>query len=287
MKYAFIQEHRQAFRVTRLCQVLQVSRSGFYAWHGRPESSRAQQNRDLLAHMQTLHQQTREAYGARKMWHLLKQEGHACGRHRVARLRRGAGMVARRRRRFVRTIQARPEKVSLPNQLNRVFTVAEKNRVWVADITYIPTRVGWLYLAVLVDLYSRRVVGWAMSERQTTTLVVEAWRMAWAQRHPAPGLLHHSDQGNQYQASLYRRVLTQRGVRLSVSRKGNCYDNAVAESFFSSLKNELTHECSFQDRTEARQAIFQYIEGFYNRTRLHQTLGYRSPEEFEQQAGDS
>lgn len=287
MRYAFIQAHRQEFRITRLCDALQVSRSGFYAWHGRPESQRAQQNRALLTHMQKLHQQTREAYGARKMWHLLKQEGHVCGRHRIARLRRLAGMVAQRRRRFVRTIQARPDKVSLPNQLNRGFTVDEKNRVWTADITYIPTRAGWLYLAVLVDLYSRRVVGWAMSERQTTTLVVEAWRMAWAQRHPAVGLLHHSDQGNQYTASLYQTILIRRGVVLSLSRKGNCYDNAVVESFFSTLKNELTHERSFHDRTEARQAIFDYIEGFYNRTRLHQTLGYRSPEEFERQAGDS
>ncbi len=287
MKYALIQEHRQEFRITRLCQALQVSRSGFYAWHRRPESSRAQQNRDLLTHMHVLHQQMREAYGARKMWQLLKREGYDCGRHRVARLRRLAGIVARRRRRFVRTIQARPEKVSLPNQLNREFTVEEKNRVWAADLTYIPTRAGWLYLAVLLDLYSRRVVGWSMSERQTTTLVVEAWRMAWAQRRPAARLLHHSDQGNQYTASLYRTVLTRRGVVLSVSRKGNCYDNAVVESFFSTLKNELTHERSFQDRTEARHAIFEYIEGFYNRTRLHQTLGYRSPEEFEQQTGDS
>ncbi len=213
--------------------------------------------------------------------------GYDCGRHRVARLRRLAGIVARRRRRFVRTIQARPEKVSLPNQLNRQFTVEAKNRVWAADLTYIPTRAGWLYLAVLLDLYSRRVVGWSMSERQTTTLVVEAWRMAWAQRRPAAGLLHHSDQGNQYTAGLYRTILTRRGVVLSLSRKGNCYDNAVVESFFSSLKNELTHERSFQDRTEARHAIFEYIEGFYNRQRLHQTLGYRSPEEFERQTSDS
>ncbi|MDH5587429.1 MAG: IS3 family transposase [Nitrospirota bacterium] len=287
MKYAFIQQHRQEFRITRLCATLQVSRSGFYAWHERPESPRAQQNRHLLTQMQVLHQQTREAYGARKMWQLLKQQGHDCGRHRVARLRGLAGIVARRRRRFVRTIHARPEKVSLPNQLNREFTVAEKNRVWAADLTYIPTRAGWLYLAVLVDLYSRRVVGWAMSERQTTTLVVEAWRMAWAQRRPAVGLLHHSDQGNQYTASLYRTMLTRRGVVLSLSRKGNCYDNAVVESFFSTLKNELTHERSFQDRTEARQAIFEYIEGFYNRQRLHQTLSYRSPVEFERETGDS
>jgi putative transposase len=169
MRYAFIQQHRQEFRVTRLCHVLQVSRSGFYAWQGLPESPRAQQNRELLTQMQKLHQQTREAYGARKMWHLLKQAGYACGRHRVARLRRLAGMVAQRRCRFVRTIHARPEKVSIPNQLNQEFTVAQKNRVWAADITYIPTRAGWLYLAVLLDSYSRRVVGWAMSERQTTT----------------------------------------------------------------------------------------------------------------------
>lgn len=203
MKYAFFQEQRQEFRVTRLCQALQVSRSGFYAWQGQPDSHYAQQNPDLLAHMNVLlHQQIREAYEARKMWQLLKQPQHVCGRYRVARLRRLAGIVARRRRRFVRTIQTRPEKVSLSNRLNRGFTVAEKNRVWAADLTYVPTRVGWLYLAVLLDLYSRRVVGWAMSERQTTTLVVEAWRMAWAQRGPAIGLLHHSDQGNQYMASL-------------------------------------------------------------------------------------
>ncbi len=287
MKYAFIHAHRQEFRVTRLCHTLQVSRSGFYAWQQRPESRRGQQNRDLVDRMQVLHQQTREAYGARKMWHLLKSESQEYGRHRVARLRQLAGIVARRRQRFVRTIQARPEKVFIPNHLDRQFTVAEKNRVWASDLTYMPTRAGWLYLAVLLDLYSRRVVGWSMSERQSATLVVDAWRMAWLQRQPGTGLPHHSDQGNQYTASLYRTLLTRRGVVLSLSRKGNCYDNAVVESFFSTLKNELTHHQPFQDRTEARRAIFEYIEGFYNRKRLHQTLGYRSPEKFEQHAGDS
>ena len=287
MRYAFIQQHQQEFRVTRLCATLQVSRSGFYAWQRRPASARAQQNRELVLYMQRVHQQTREAYGARKMWQVLKRAGYACGRHRVARLRREAGLVTRRRQRFVRTSQARPEHVFLPNQLNQQFTVAEKNRVWAADITYIPTRAGWLYLAVLLDLYSRRVVGWAMGERQTTTLVVDAWRMAWAQRRPSSGLLHHSDRGKQYKASLYQTILRRRGVVLSVSGKGNCYDNAVVERFFSTLKNELTHERSFQDRLQARQAIFEYIEGFYNRTRLHQTLGYRSPEEFEGQESDS
>ena len=211
----------------------------------------------------------------------------ACGRHRVARLRRLAGIVAQRRRRFVRTTQARGEKVSRPNRLEQQFTVPARNRVWCGDVTYIPTRVGWVYLAVLVDLYSRRVVGWSMSDRQTVTLVVEAWRMAWQQRHPPVGLLHHSDQGNQYTAGLYQTLLTRQGVQLSFSRKGQCYDNAVVESFFSTLKNELTHHRSFHDRTEARQAIFDYIECFYNRQRLHQTLGYRSPVEFERQAEDS
>ena len=287
MKYAFIQQQQQEFPVTRLCTTLQVSRSGFYAWQRRPESPRAHQNRKLLDQMCTLHQATREAYGARKMWQLLQQAGQRCGRHRVARLRREAGLVARRRQRFVRTTQARSPKPSLPNHLNQDFTVAAKNRVWVADLTYIPTRAGWLYLAVLLDLYSRRVVGWAMSERQTTTLVVDAWRMAWAQRRPKPGLLHHSDRGNQYTASVYQTLLQRRGVVLSWSGKGNCYDNAVVESFFSTLKNELTHERAFQDRLEARQAIFEYIEGFYNRQRLHQSLGYQSPEAFERQAGDS
>ncbi|GJL66417.1 MAG: transposase [Nitrospirales bacterium] len=282
MKYAFIETQRQEFPLTRLCQVLQVSRSGFYAWQRRPERHRAQQNRLLLARMQVVHQETREAYGARKMWQWLRQEGLACGRHRVARLRRQAGLVTKRRR-FVHTMQARGEKVARPNRLEQQVAVAEKNCVWCGDVTSIPTRAGWLYLAVLVDLYSRRVVGWSMSERQTVTLVVEAWH----QRHPAAGLWHHSDQGHQYTARLYHTGLTRHGVQLSFSRKGCCYDNAVAESFFSTLKNELTHHRSFQDRREARQAIFEYIACFYNRQRLPQTLGYRSPEQFEQEASDS
>ena len=236
--------------------------------------------------MHVLHQQTREAYGARKMWYCLRQEGHACSRHRVARLRRVAGMVAQRRRRYVRTIQARGENVSRPNLLAQQFAVTEKNRIWCADVTYIPTRGGWLYLAVRVALYSRRVVGWNMSTRPTVTLVVEAWRMAWHQRHPSAGLLHHSDQGQQYTAGLYQRVLSQQGVQFSFSRKGCCYDKAVVESFFSTLKNELTHHRSFQDPREARRAILEYIECFYIRQRLHQTLGYCKPEKFEQEASD-
>ena len=202
-------------------------------------------------------------------------------------LRRLAGLVALRRRRYVRTVQARHPGPAIPNRLAQQFAVPAKNRVWAGDLTYIPTRAGWLYVAVLVDLYSRRVVGWAMSEGQSPTVVIEAWLMAWHQRRPPAGLLHHSDQGKQYTASLYQALLARRGVVPSLSRKGSCYDNAPVESFFSTLKNELVRHRQFQDQAEARHAIFEYIEGFYNRRRLHQALGYRSPEEFEQQARDS
>jgi transposase InsO family protein len=284
MRYGFIEAHQWEFRVTPMCRVLQVSRSGFYAWRHRQESARAQRNRRLMDRMRVLHQQTREAYGARRMWYLLTRLGERCGRHRVARLRRLAGLVALRRQRFVRTVQVRhQEPASIPNRLNQQFTVAAKNRVWSADFTFVPTRAGWLYVAVVLDLYSRRVVGWAMSARQSPTVVIEAWLMAWRQRRPPTGLLHHSDQGNQYRASVYHWLLARRGVIPSMSRKGNCYDNAPVESFFSSLKNELVRHRRFQHHAEARYAIAEYIEVFYNRQRLHQALGYRSPEEFERQ----
>jgi transposase InsO family protein len=267
-----------------MSQVLQVSRSGFYAWQQQTASPRAQANQALIVRMRVLHQQTREAYGARKMWQLLKREGLICGRHRVARLRRLAGIVALRRRRYVRTVQVRQHEIPvIPNHLNQHFAVAAKNRVWAGDLTFVPTRTGWLTVAVLLDLYSRRVVGWAMSSRQTLSVVVEAWWMAWQHRRPAPGLVHHSDQGNQYRATLYQAILARRGVVPSMSRKGNCYDNAPVESFFSSLKNELVRHRQFQNQAEAQVAIENYIDQFYNRQRLHQALGYRSPEEFERQ----
>ena len=283
-----MQAHQREFRVTRMSQVLQVSRSGFYAWQHQTASPRAQANQALIVRMHVLHQQTREAYGARKMWQLLKREGLICGRHRVARLRRLAGIVALRRRRYVRTVQVRQHEIpAIPNHLNQHFAVAAKNRVWAGDLTFVPTRTGWLTVAVLLDLYSRRVVGWAMSSRQTLSIVVEAWWMAWQRRHPAPGLVHHSDQGNQYRATLYQTILARRGVVPSMSRKGNCYDNAPVESFFSSLKNELVRHRQFQNQLEAQVAIEDYIDRFYNRQRLHQALGYRSPEEFEKLTGES
>ena len=284
MKYGFIQTHQQEFRLACMCRVLQVSRSGFYAWQRRGMSTRTQADQRLIERMRFLHHQTREASGARKMWKLLNREGVVCGRHRVARLRRLAGLVALRRRRYIHTVQVRQQETPvIPNRLNRQFAVPAKDRVWAGDLTFVPTRTGWLTVAVLLDLYSRRVVGWAMSTRQTLSVVVEAWWMAWQHRRPAPGLVHHSDQGNQYRATLYQTILARRGVVMSMSRKGNCYDNAPVESFFSSLKNELVRHRSFQTQTEAQQAIVGYIKEFYNRQRLHQALGYRSPEEFEKQ----
>jgi len=281
-----MQMHQHEFRVTRMCRVLQVSRSGFYGWQRRRPSARLLANQQLIERMRVLHHQTREAYGARKMWQRLNRDGLVCGRHRVARLRREAGLVTLRRRRHARTIRAQHlAGVEIPNRLNQQFAVSAKNRVWAADYTFIPTRTGWLYVAVVLDLYSRRIVGWAMSARQTLTVVTEAWGMAWHHRRPAPGLIHHSDQGNQYRAGLYQQQLARRGVVASMSRKGNCYDNAPVESFFSSLKNELVHHRRFQHHAEARYAIAEYIEVFYNRQRLHQALGYRSPDEFERQEG--
>lgn len=280
-------QHRQEFSVRTMCRLLEISRSGFYAWQCRPESRRARADRSLLARIEAIHRESREAYGAVKTWKALRAQGVPCGRHRVARLRRAARIEAKRKRRFRVTTQSRHSFPVAPNVLAREFAVSAPNRVWVGDITFIPTRAGWLYLAVLLDLYARRIVGWAMSPHIDRELVTEALLMALARRRPKPGLLHHTDQGRQYAAGSYRQQLIAHGIEPSMSRKGDCFDNACAESFISTLKNELTHHLQFTTREEARTAIFEYIEVFYNRQRLHQTLGYRSPAEFERRAGVS
>jgi transposase InsO family protein len=267
-----------------MCRLLRVSRSGFYAWSVRPESRRAREDRALLARIEAIHRDSREAYGTVKTWKALRAQGVPCGRHRVARLRRAARIEAKRKRRFRVTTQSRHSFPVAPNVLNRGFAVERPDRVWVGDITFIPTQVGWLYLAVLLDLYARRVVGWAMSPYIDSNLVSEALRMALARRRPHPGLIHHTDQGRQYAAGSYRQSLLEHGIEPSMSRKGDCFDNACAESFISTLKNELVHHVQFKTREEAKTAIFEYIEVFYNRQRLHQTLGYLSPAEFERRA---
>ncbi len=281
MKYAFIKKHEHEYRVNRLCAVMQVSRSGYYDWRNRPEQTEAQDS-DLLARIRQVHVQSRQAYGAKKTWLALKLQGVACGKHSVARLRKQAGIEARRKRRFRITVENHATAPAAPNLVQQQFKVAEPDRIWVGDMTFIRTRQGWLYLAVLLDLYSRRVIGWSMSDRPDLTLILNAFNMALEQRRPRAGLIHHTDQGPIYAARKYRERMAEAGVRPSMSAKGNAYDNAVAESFFGNLKNEVIHHYDFESRDAARAAIFDYIELFYNRSRMHQSLGYVSPIEFEQ-----
>ncbi len=282
MKHAFIEAQRLTHRVDHLCAAVGVSRSGYYAGRHRPESQRAQANQILVDQIRRLHTESREAYGAVKTWRTLNEEGVPCGRHRVRRLRRIHGIEAQRMRRFRAAYAGRNSEPPAPNRLDRQFTVSVPNRVWAGDITFISTRRGWLYLAVLLDLYSRRVVGWAMSERPDSQLVLDALAMAITHRRPSPGLVHHTDQGIQYASRLYRNQLQAHGMRPSMSRKGNCYDNAVVESFFSTLKNEWVFHQTFLDRDQARAALFDYIELFYNRQRRHAALDYQSPVQFEE-----
>lgn len=281
MKYVFIQAHSDKHSVTRLCRMLGVSRSGYYDWQCRPEGRRLQADRDLLAEIRRVHQQSRECYGALKTWKTLQAEGIAGGKHRIARLRRQHGIEAKRRRRFRASVYSRGGRWTAPDLVQRQFQAPAPNRIWVGDVTFIRSRGGWLFLATLLDLYSRRVVGWSMSGRNDEALVTDALTMALDHRQPPAGLIHHTDRGRLYACGQYRHLMNDRGLQPSMGRKGDCYDNAVAESFFSTLKNELIHGQWFQDRDEARTAIFDYIEVFYNRQRRHQTLGYRSPDEFE------
>lgn len=269
--------------MVRMCAVLRVSRSGYYHWVDRPESKRARADRALLEHIRRVHVQARRAYGAVKTWRELHEQGIACGKHRVARLRRGDGIEAQRRRRFRVTVENRYTAPPAPNLVQRKFVVDAPNRIWVGDMTFIRTRTGFLYLAVLLDLYARNVVGWSMHDRPNLEVTLRALDMALAHRRPAPGLVHHTDQAPLYSAHAYRERMRAHGMLPSMSARGDCYDNAVAESFFSNLKNELFHHCDFASREAARAAIFDYIEVFYNRQRRHQTLGYVSPMQFEQQ----
>lgn len=280
MRYAFIRSHGGS--VNQLCGLLSVSRGGYYAWRNRSESDRRRRDRELLTHIEHVHTESRQAYGAVKTWLELRARGVACGKHRVARLRQQAGIEARRKRRFRVIVEHHHTAPAAPNLVQRQFQVPTPDRVWVGDMTFIRTRAGFLHLAVLLDLYSRRVVGWAMGERPNLPLAMGALEMALLARLPQPGLVHHTDQGTLYSAHAYRERLSARGLQPSMSAKGNAYDNAVAESFFSNLKNELVHHCDFHTREAARVAIFDYIEIFYNRQRRHQTLGYVSPMQFEQ-----
>jgi putative transposase len=267
--------------VQTLCAVLQVSRQGYYAWLKRAPSSRARADAALSVDVRRAHVESHRRYGAPRVHRELRAQGIHVSRKRVARLMRESGLAARRRRRFVRTTQSNHGERVAGNILHRQFDVSAANTVWAGDITYIPTRSGWLYLAVILDLFSRRVVGWSMQPHLERTLVLSALEMALATRSPPSGLLYHSDRGVQYACRDYRLALHRAEITPSMSRKGDCWDNAVVESFFSTLKQELVYERDFADPDEARSAVFEYIEAFYNRTRRHSSLGYVSPAEYE------
>jgi len=281
VKYAFLEQHRKSFSVVALCKALKISRSGYYDWCNRGESQRAIRDRTLLVHIRRVHNQSRQHYGIIKCWKQLNNEGVPCGRDCIARLRRKHKIYAKRRRRFVVTTRSKHNHWIAPNRLKRDFSSAKPNRIWVGDVTFIATRSGWLYLAVLLDLFSRKVIGWSMSNNNNGGLVQDALDMAILHRRPKEGLIHHTDRGSTYAMKTYRETLNDHGMISSMSRKRDCWDNAVAESFFSNLKNELIYWYNFSTREEARAAIFDYIEVFYNRQRIHQTLNYQTPEQFE------
>ena len=283
MKYALVAAQAGMHAVARLCAALGVSRSGYYEWRRREPSRRALEDERLLGRIREVHHESRENYGALKTWTVLRRAGESCGRHRVARLRRSAGIEARRKRRFRLTVERHVTAPPAPNRLQRCFAAAAPDRVWVGDATFIATRAGWLHLAVLLDLHARRVVGWAMGERPTLALSLDALAMALARRRPAPGLVHHTDRGAIYTAAGYQAQLARHGMIASMSRKGDAWDNAVAESFFSTLKNELVHHRRFRDRDEARAAVFEWIEVFYNRQRIHAALDFVIPSDYEAQ----
>ena len=281
MKFAFIQAEKADFPVATLCRVLGVSRAGFYAWQQRAESPRAGEDRRLAVEIATIHAESRRCYGSPRVQAELRARGQCLSRKRVARLMRRAGLAARRRRLFRTTTDSTHGRPVARNILNRDFTAATPNRCWVTDISFIATGEGWLYVAAILDLFSRRVVGWALSERLTTPLALEALDMAVTRRRPPLGLLHHSDQGGQYASADYRKVIAEHGMTMSMSRRANCWDNAVAESFFATLKVELLQDTAWPTRTHARRAIVEYIELFYNAQRRHSALGYLSPAAFE------
>ncbi|MBI2536543.1 MAG: IS3 family transposase [Gemmatimonadetes bacterium] len=284
VKYACIARHRGEFPVRLMCRVLSVSVSGFYAAQRREPSARAQRDQVLRLRVRAVHRWSRRRYGAPRVHRELVTRGTRVGKKRVARLMREDGLVGRRPRRFVRTTQARAGDPVAPNRLARQFGVDQvpgPNRVWVSDLTYVPTREGWLFLAIVLDLASRRIVGWAMRETLEEDLALAALRMALADRRPSPGLLHHSDRGSQYTGGAYQALLAAHGLVASMSKKGDCWDNAVAESFFATLEVELLLEADWPTRAAARQAIFAYLETWYNRERRHSSLGYRSPVQYE------
>lgn len=283
MKFGFIANHRAVWPVRLMCKVLGVSPSGFYEWHGRPQSRRARNNEKLTGLIRQSFEASDRTYGSRRVLRDLRAWGEHCGLHRVERLMRAAALAARpKRRRSPTDAGERPEHSIAPNLLQRQFEADAPNRKWLADFTYVWTDEGWLYVAVVLDLFSRRIVGWSMKSEMTAQLVIDALMMAVWRRGRPKELLHHSDQGSQYTSEDFQRLLAAQGIECSMSRRGDCWDNAAMESFFSTLKTERLSRTQYPTRDAVRADVFDYIERFYNPRRRHSVLGYRSPIEFEE-----
>ena len=282
MRFQFIDEHRDEFPVTLLCEALNVSPSGYYAWRDRPPSAREMANQRLYEQIKVVFEAGKKTYGSPRIHRKLNKKGVACSENRVARIMRLRGLKPKQSKRFKTTTRRNKKHPVAPNLLQRNFETDRPNQKWLVDITYIATGEGWLYLAAALDLHTRRIVGWAMSDRMTTDLTLTALEMALLQLPPDANLIHHSDQGSQYTAQEYQTMLKNHGIRASMNGAGTWYDNAPMESFFGTLKSELVHHRAYQTRNEAKADVFYYIESFYNRHRLHSSLGYLSPDEYEQ-----
>jgi transposase InsO family protein len=282
MKYQFIAECRSTFPVKKMCQILDVSRSGYYEWEQREPSQRKKDNKMLLDQIKEIHRKSRNRYGSPRITHELRKNGVNCSKNRVASLMRKNYIQAKAKKKFKATTNSKHNYPVAVNLLNQQFQADYPNQVWASDITYVWTSEGWLYLAAILDIWSRKIVGWAMSNRQTKELVVQALKQAIGRRSIESGIIHHSDRGSQYASNEYKKVLNKYGFKQSMSKKGDCYDNAIMETFFHTLKTELIYWEHYKTRDDARRSIFEYIEIFYNRERLHSSLEYNSPEEYEQ-----
>jgi putative transposase len=282
VKFAFIEEHLGGFAIDVTCELLEVSRSGYYAWQRRPQSARSKRREELAVKIRLVHEQNRAVYGSPRVCWALKSAGESVCENTVADIMKERQIRARCKKTFVpKTTNSTHQQPVADNVLDRQFDTSSPNRKWAADITYIPTDQGWLYLAGVIDLCSRKIVGWSMADHLRVDLVSDALTMAIARRSPGPGLLHHSDRGVQYASEYYLHLLQSHGIEPSMSGKGDCWDNAAMESFWSTLKTELVNHAHYATHEQARRSIFEYIEVFYNRQRLHSSLGYQSPETFE------
>ena len=282
MKYQFIDDYRSRFGVEKMCRLFAVSRSGFYRWDQATESMRTVENGILLVNIRKIVEENKGRYGSPRVTAELQQQGYSCSRPRVARLMHKSGIRARTKRRFKATTNSKHKYPVVPNLLQQNFQIDAPNRVWVSDITYIRTMEGWLYLTVVLDLYNRKITGWSMSDRmEAGDTTVPAFQMAVKGHQPPPGLVFHSDQGVQYACAQFVTLLRNSKAIQSMSSRGNCYDNAVAESFFHTLKTELVNQETYRTRQEAKRSVFEYMESYYNRTRKHSYLGYQSPVEYE------